>query len=493
VNGNAGVVGTQITLTSGAKLTLNANGTFSYDPNHAFDPTPAANSGASNMPAHDSFSYTLAGGGTATVSVTIAGVDSDDTLFGTSGDDVLFGGIGRDTIGGLGGNDILIGGPGVANVLIGGTGNDIYFVEAVGDTIVEQANEGTDRVLTSLASYSIANRPNVENLTGLSNSGQTLTGNAGDNVIIGGSGDDKLFGGLGRDVIAGSGGNDLLAGGDGVANEVAGGLGNDTYIVTAAGDTLVEQAGEGHDTVQTTLLSYTLRDNFEDLVFTGSGNFTGTGNLATNVIVGGAGDDRLWGGDGAANQLMGGAGNDTYVITVAGDSIVELAGGGTDTVETALAGYALHAAEVENLTGTSNAGQTLIGSDIANVITGAGGHDLLDGGLGADTLIGGAGADDYLFDTALGGGNVDTITGFVSGSDRILLDNAVFTAIAEGGLAPGAFVLGTAAGDADDRIIYDAATGNLYYDADGNGAGAAVQFATLSGHPILTANDFGVI
>jgi Ca2+-binding RTX toxin-like protein len=493
VNGNAGVVGTQITLASGAHLTLNANGTFSYDPNHAFDATPAANSGASNMPAHDSFSYTLTNGGTATVSLTIAGLDSDDSLFGTAGNDSLFGGVGRDIIGGLGGDDILSGGAGVANVMIGGMGDDTYIVQAAGDTLVEQAGEGTDRVLTALASYSIFNRPNIENLTGLSGSGQVLTGNDGDNVIISDGGNDTLIGGLGHDVLASFGGNDILSGGTGAANEMVGGLGNDTYIVQAVGDTLVEQAGEGRDTVQTTLLSYTLRDNFEDLIFTGSGNFTGTGNLAANVIAGGSGDDRLWGGDGAANQLIGGAGNDTYVITVAGDSIVELAGGGTDTVETALAGYSLHAAEVENLTGTSNAGQTLIGSDIDNVITGAGGNDLIDGGLGADTLIGGAGADHYLFDTALGGGNVDAITGFVSGSDRILLDNTVFSALSEGGLAPTAFVVGTAALDADDRIIYDSATGNLFYDADGNGAGAAVQFATLSGHPILTANDFGVI
>src|SRR5207342_2538765 len=107
------------------------------------------------------------------------------------------------------------------------------------------------------------------------------------------------------------------------------------------------------------------------------------------------------------------------------------------------------------------------------------------GGLGADTLIGNAGADYFLFDSTLGGGNVDTITGFTSGSDLVLLDHTIFTQIGQGGLAPGAFVVGTQAGDADDRIIYDQTTGNLYYDADGNGAGAAVQFATLSSHPII--------
>jgi ELWxxDGT repeat protein/VCBS repeat-containing protein len=97
VNGSAAAVGEQITLASGALLTLNADGTFSYDPNHAFDSLPAAGSGASNTTATDSFTYTLNGGSTATVTVTINGVDSNDTLDGTSGNDTLNGGIGTNT------------------------------------------------------------------------------------------------------------------------------------------------------------------------------------------------------------------------------------------------------------------------------------------------------------------------------------------------------------------------------------------------------------
>ena len=96
--------------------------------------------------------------------------------------------------------------------------------------------------------------------------------------------------------------------------------------------------------------------------------------------------------------------------------------------------------------------------------------------------------------TALGAGNVDTIFGFVSGSDKIVLDDAVFAGIGPlGSLAAGSFVTGSAAADAEDRIIYNAATGALLYDADGNGAGAAVQFATLGGSPALAASDFMVI
>src|SRR5262249_35455618 len=92
-----GTLGTQFTLPSGALLTLNADGTFRYDPNHAFDKLPAPGSGASNLTTTDTFSYTDTGGATATVTVTVTGVDSDDTLIGTAGIDSLSGGIGNDS------------------------------------------------------------------------------------------------------------------------------------------------------------------------------------------------------------------------------------------------------------------------------------------------------------------------------------------------------------------------------------------------------------
>lgn len=110
---------------------------------------------------------------------------------------------------------------------------------------------------------------------------------------------------------------------------------------------------------------------------------------------------------------------------------------------------------------------------------------------GRDLLAGFGGADSFRFSTALGPGNVDAIADFVSGTDRIRLDDAVFAGVGGlGALAAGAFVTGTAAGDADDRIIYNGATGQLFFDADGSGAGAAVLFATLTGHPTLVASDF---
>jgi serralysin len=113
----------------------------------------------------------------------------------------------------------------------------------------------------------------------------------------------------------------------------------------------------------------------------------------------------------------------------------------------------------------------------------------LNGGLGADALNGGAGLDTFVFASALGAGNIDAITGFNASDDVIHLSSAVF-GVAAGTLAASAFVIGAAAADADDRIIYDSATGALYFDADGNGGGGAVQFAQLAAALALTNDDF---
>src|SRR5205085_12308054 len=148
----------------------------------------------------------------------------------------------------------------------------------------------------------------------------------------------------------------------------------------------------------------------------------------------------------------------------------------------------------ETATQSDTTALNLVGSSIANIINGNDGANWLDGRGGNDILTGFGGADTYKFATALGASNIDTIIGFVTGSDRIALDHAIFAAAGPvGALNANAFFAGTAAHDADDRIIYNQATGALLYDADGNGAGAAVQFATLSGSPTLVASDFMVI
>jgi serralysin len=299
--------------------------------------------------------------------------------------------------------------------------------------VIENAGEGTDTVRTDLGLYDLT--ANVENLTYTGAGAFTGTGNALDNVITGGTGADVLNGAGGNDTLLGGGGSDLLIGGTG-NNALQGGTGNDIYIVTSAGDTVIEAAGEGIDQIRTDLSSYTLGANVEQLVFTGAGNFIGNGNALANFLFGGSGADELNGVD------------------------------GDDTIS---------------------------GNGGSDLLSGGEGNDTLGGGLGNDILNGGNGADIFVFDTALGPNNVDTVSNFVSGTDRIALDNTIFTTLSEGVLPAGAFVNGSAAGDADDRIIYNSATGALLYDADGNGAGAAIQFATLPTGLTLAATDFVVI
>jgi len=108
--------------------------------------------------------------------------------------------------------------------------------------------------------------------------------------------------------------------------------------------------------------------------------------------------------------------------------------------------------------------------------------------------MGGTGADTFVFSTALGPTNIDSILDFAVGVDRIALDDAIFTAFAGQALVgAAAFHIGSAAHDADDRIVYDSAIGSLFYDADGTGAGAAKAFAMLSTGLALTQNDFLIV
>jgi Ca2+-binding RTX toxin-like protein len=225
----------------------------------------------------------------------------------------------------------------------------------------------------------------------------------------------------------------------------------------------------------------------------GGGNDTLTGSGGNDTLAGGSGNDSLVGGAGV-DSLLGGGGNDRYGVG-SGDKIVETTGAGTDTVTSGV-NWTL-AANIENLqlsgggaiNGTGNKGaNTLTGNRGANQLSGREGNDkllgkdgadTLAGGTGADTLTGGNGADHLLFDSALGSG-VDLITDFASGVDRILLDDDVFTAL--GAVTDASFRSGaglSSAQDADDRIVYDTTSGALYYDADGLGGAAAVQFATL--------------
>ncbi len=315
----------------------------------------------------------------------ITGGAGIDALDGGAGDDILNGGNGADILAGGEGNDTLNGNGG-ADRMAGGVGNDTYIVDSAGDTVTEAAGEGADLVQTTLQAYALGN--NVENLAYIGSGNFSGTGNALNNALSGGGGRDTLDGGAGADTMTG-------------------GAGDDTYVVDNALDVAVELAGGGIDTVQTSLGSYTLGSELENLRYTGAAAFAGTGNALANTITGGSGNDSLAGGGGddtlvggaGQDTLAGGAGNDTYVVDNNGDTVTELAGEGSDTVQTALGSYIL-GANVENLSYTGVAGFTGAGNALGNVITGGAGNDLLDGLAGIDTLTGGAGNDIYVVDNA---------------------------------------------------------------------------------------------
>jgi Ca2+-binding RTX toxin-like protein len=208
--------------------------------------------------------------------------------------------------------------------------------------------------------------------------------------------------------------------------------------------------------------------------------------------------------------MDGGLGNDTYIVDNIGDVASETGGGGgIDTVQSS-ASHTL-GANIENLTllgtasinATGNAlANTLLGTNGANVISGldgndtiraAQGNDRVNGGLGSDSLKGGDGSDIFIFDTLLGPTNVDLLVEYSPSADTIWLDQTIFAGLATGALATSAFRAGSAALDADDRIIYDKPTGSIYYDADGNGAGAVVLFAKVPDGTSLTSSDFFIV
>jgi Ca2+-binding RTX toxin-like protein len=266
----------------------------------------------------------------------------------------------------------------------------------------------------------------------------TVNGLGGNDTLDGNTGNDILNGGAGNDTLTGGAGNDTLNGGPGV-DSLSGGTGNDTYVVTT-GDLITEGSNAGTDLVQSAQ-TFTLAANVENLTLTGNAAANGTGNVLNNNLT----------GNGAVNTLSGAGGNDTLVSN-----------GGND------------------------------------VLRGGAGNDTLNGGAGNDSLNGETGNDIMLFNTPLGAGNVDTITGFQKAPDQIHLDDDVFTALGTGvnhALTVAQYKENATgkATDASDRIIYNTTNGALFYDPDGNGPTAAIKFATLTGAPDVDPGDFLVV
>lgn len=136
---------------------------------------------------------------------------------------------------------------------------------------------------------------------------------------------------------------------------------------------------------------------------------------------------------------------------------------------------------------------TISGGTGCDRLRGGCGDDVLGGGAGRDKLSGGPGHDAFVFDTALGPANDDRILDFCSGDDVFKLDGSVFLGLSAGALDDGSFVIGKAAVDAADRLVYDKNTGSLLFDSDGDGDAAAIRFAIVSGGRPLAADDFLII
>ena len=224
-------------------------------------------------------------------------------------------------------NDIL-GGIGVDS-LMGGKGNDTYFVDNAADTIIENTDEGTDRVF-SIIDYTLTD--NVEKLTLQGTTAIDGTGNELNNNITGNAADNVLTGDLGNDILNGGAGADTMIGG----------LGNDSYNVDSAADTITENLNEGTDRVFS-IIDYTLGDNLENLTLQGTTAINGTGNelnnnitgnAADNLLTGNLGNDTLNGGAGA-DTMIGGLGTDRLYLGLndnAVDNVNYVLGDGTDTV-----------------------------------------------------------------------------------------------------------------------------------------------------------------
>jgi Ca2+-binding RTX toxin-like protein len=399
---------------------------------------------------------------------------SSINLTGNELSQYIYGNAGSNRLDGGGGGDVMV----------GFEGDDFYVVRHVTDRALEFAGGGFDRVLAE-ASFTLEAGSEVEMFTTTDNLATTainLTGNALSQYLYGNAGSNILDGGGGGDVMVGFEGDDF-------------------YYTHDASDRALEFTGGGFDRVLAGA-SFTLEAGSEVEMFTTIDNLATTainltGNALGQYLYGNAGSNILDGG-GGGDVMVGFEGDDIYYTRNAADRALEFTGGGFDRV-LAGASFTLEAgSEVEMFTTIDNIATTAIdltGNAIDQYLYGNAGANILDGKGGIDVLTGFGGADSFAFTTALGAGNVDRVIDFNAADDTVLLGGAgsePFAQLASGALAAASFVIGAGALDANDYLIYNSGTGALLYDADGNGGGAAVQFATLSTGLTLTAADFFV-
>ncbi|WP_290640120.1 calcium-binding protein [Aquabacterium sp.] len=339
---------------------------------------------------------------------TLYGYDGNDTLDGGDGEDVLYGGTGRDLLRGGAGNDYLDGGAGI-DTMVGGAGNDTYVVNLTSDVVTEGVNGGTDTVLYGVeGDVDLAKIANVENLTLTGSGNWSIKGTDAANDLRGtNAGTNKIYGYGGNDTLAGAMDNEADYG---AADVLIGGTGDDTYLLDNTSVQVVEQAGEGYDTIVLNQGTYTMAANVEALFVTWQASVTG--NDLDNYIRGGDAADELDGGLGN-DTLVGGFGDDIYTIDSMADRVIESADGGVDTIRYAatadvvldywhtIENFDLLGNAAVNVRGTSD-NNVLNGNGQANTLYGMSGNDTLWGGQNqsadlADTLVGGQGDDTYLY------------------------------------------------------------------------------------------------
>ncbi len=317
----------------------------------------------------------------------INGTASADVLTGTSASDTFNGGGGNDTIEGGGGNDTV--------VMTGAKSGYTVTKLAANVYQIEDKTAGRDGIDTLTDITNVTYSDGTFSLAGLVViPPAVINGTANADALTGTTASETINGLAGNDTIDGAAGTDTLVGG----------AGNDTYVVDSTTDTITEVAGEGTDTLQSSVSVAVLADNVENLTLTGAaasgiGNSLAnviTGNASANTLAGGAGDDSIMGGGGVDVAVMSGAKAD-YTVTQISANVYQITDTtvGRDGVDTLT--------DITNVT-FSDGTFSLSGLVVIppSVIAGTAGADLLAGTSGSDTFNGGAGDD-----SITGGGGTD--------------------------------------------------------------------------------------